>query len=59
MLAAADGAKLKLNNRDEIMAAVDKISVLGQKISDTFKGADLAALDPLIPATVMGTTFNP
>ena len=59
VLAAADGAKLKLNNKDEIMAAVDKISVLGQKISDTFKGADLAALDPLIPATVMGTTFNP
>lgn len=59
VLAAAAGAKLKLNNKDEIMVAVEAISVLGQKISDTYQGADLAALDPLIPTTLQGTPFAP
>lgn len=59
VLEAANGAKLKLNNKDEIMAAVEKISALGQKISDSYQGADLAALDPLLPTTVQGTPFTP
>jgi formate-dependent nitrite reductase cytochrome c552 subunit len=54
---AADGAALKLNNHDQIMAAVAVISELGQKISDTYKGEDLAAIDPLIPTAFQGTPY--
>ena len=55
--AAVDGVALKLNNKEPIMAAVQVISDLGRKISDTYKGEDLAVLDPLIPTVVQGTPY--
>lgn len=55
--AAADGVALKLNNKEPIMAAVQTISGLGRKISDTYKGEDLAAIDPLIPTAFQGTPY--
>ncbi len=57
--AAADGAGLKITNKDDILAGVKTISALGQKMSDTYKGADLAALDPLIPTANQGTPYTP
>ena len=56
--AAADGVALKLNNKEPIMAAVQTISDLGRKISDTYKGEELAALDALIPTVVQGTPYG-
>ena len=56
--AAADGVALKLNNKEPIMAAVQVISDLGRKISDTYKGEELAALDALIPTVVQGTPYS-
>jgi hypothetical protein len=56
--AASDGVALKLNNKEPIMAAVQAISDLGRKISDTYKGEELAALDALIPTVVQGTPYN-
>ena len=41
VVAAADGVALKLNNEANVMAAVEKISAAGKKISETYKGADL------------------
>ncbi len=57
-VAAADGAGVKITNKDEILAGVKTISDLGQKISDTYKGADLAALDALLPTANQGTPFT-
>jgi hypothetical protein len=56
--AAVDGVGLKLNNKEPIMAAVQTISDLGRKISDTYKGEELAALDALIPTVVQGTPYG-
>ncbi len=56
--AAADGAALKLNNKEQLVAAAKAISDLGQKVSDTYKGADLAALDSLLPTAYQGTPFT-
>jgi len=57
IVAAGDGAQLKLNNKEQLLAAAQTISELGQKISDTYQGADLAALDPLLPTAFQGTPF--
>lgn len=56
--AAADSVALKLNNKEPIMAAVQTISDLGRKISDTYKGEELAAIDPLIPTVFQGTPYT-
>jgi hypothetical protein len=50
---------IKITNKDAVLAGAETISALGQKISDTYKGEDLAALDPLIPTAVQGTPFAP
>jgi hypothetical protein len=61
IVTAADGVALKLNNEANVMAAVDKISAAGKTISSTYKGEDLAAVDPLIPPASQskGAAFNP
>ncbi|MBO6857348.1 MULTISPECIES: cytochrome c family protein [Roseibium] len=45
----ASGAKLKLNNQDELTDAAAKISVLGLKFADTYDGTTFAAVDKYIP----------
>jgi hypothetical protein len=56
---AADGdTGLKVTNKDDILAGAKTISGLGQKISDTYKGSDLAALDSLLPTANQGTPFT-
>lgn len=61
VVAAADGVALKLNNEANVMAAVEKISAAGKKISESYKGADLAAVDSMIPAAsaYKGPVFHP
>lgn len=61
IVTAADGVALKLNNEASVMAAVDKISAAGKQIATTYKGADLAAVDPLIPpaSQYKGSIFHP
>jgi hypothetical protein len=49
ILAVADGVALKLNNEAAITEAANKISESAKKISSTYKGSDLAAVDPQIP----------
>lgn len=49
ILATADGVALKLNNEAALTAAADKISAIAKKVSSTYKGSDLAAVDPQIP----------
>jgi hypothetical protein len=49
VLATADGVALKLNNEAAITEAANKISETGKKISATYKGSELAAVDPQIP----------
>jgi hypothetical protein len=56
--AAADGAGLKITNKDAILAGAKTISDLGQKMGSTYKGAELAALDSLLPSTVQGTPYS-
>jgi hypothetical protein len=56
--AAADGAGLKITNQLEVLKAATTISGLGQKISSTYQGGDLAALDALLPTTYQGTPFT-
>lgn len=61
VVAAADGVALKLNNEAQVMEAAEKISAAGKKISSTYKGADLAAVDSMIPpaAQYKGPVFHP
>ncbi len=61
ILTIADGVALKLNNEAAIMDAAEKISAAGKKIASTFKGADLAAVDTLIPPSSQykGPVFSP
>ncbi len=61
IVTAADAVALKLNNEANVMAAVEKISEAGKKISSTYKGADLAAVDPMIPpaSQYKGPVFHP
>ena len=61
VVTAADAVALKLNNEANVMAAVEKISEAGKKISSTYKGADLAAVDPMIPpaSQYKGPVFHP
>ncbi len=56
--AAADGTGLKITNKDAVLAGAKTISDLGQKMSATYKGTDLAALDSLLPTANQGTPFT-
>ena len=61
IIAAADGVALKLNNEAALTAAANKISELGQKIASTYKGSELAAIDPQIPppSAYKGPVYHP
>jgi hypothetical protein len=61
IITIADGVALKLNNEAAIMDAAEKISAAGKKIASTYKGADLVAVDSLIPPSSQykGPVFNP
>jgi len=61
IITVADGVGLKLNNEAAITDAAEKISAAGKKIASTYKGSDLAAVDPLIPppSQYKGPVFNP
>jgi hypothetical protein len=61
IITIADGVALKLNNEAAIMDAAEKISTAGKKIASAFKGADLAAVDSLIPPSSQykGPVFCP
>lgn len=61
IITIADTVALKLNNEAVIMEAAEKISAAGKNIASTYKGADLAAVDSLIPpaAQYKGPVFHP
>jgi hypothetical protein len=61
IVTVADGVALKLNNEAQVMDAAEKISADGKKIATTYQGADLAAIDPLIPpaSQYKGPVFHP
>ena len=61
IIAAADGVALKLNNEAAITAAANKISESAKKLASTYKGSDLAAVDPQIPpaSEYKGPVFHP
>jgi hypothetical protein len=46
---AALGVRLKLNNRDALLAAAEAISHAAFEFAATADGATLGALDPLLP----------
>lgn len=50
IIAIAKPVALKLNNGAELNAAADRIGALGRAFSDQVSGAQLAALDALLPA---------
>jgi hypothetical protein len=50
ILAAFQGVKLKLNNREQLLACAAKISTLGEHFADETSGRDLEAIQPLLPA---------
>lgn len=60
-LAALDGVSFKLNNGEVLTAAAEKIKVAAQAFASAHDGADLAPLDPLLPApgAYKGTAFQP
>jgi len=49
-LEAALGARLKLNNRDVLVAAADEVGRAAYEFAAEADGATLAAIDPLLPA---------
>ncbi len=49
ILAVANSAELKLNNRDELINAAGKISVLGLKLASTYTGSSMAVIDEYVP----------
>ena len=61
IIAAASGAALKLNNKDELIQAADKVAELGEKFSTTVTGDKLAGLDAAIPKPEQyrGKPFQP
>jgi hypothetical protein len=50
IVAAAKAARLRLNNRAELLAAADRLARLGRTFGERVTGDQLAALDPLLPA---------
>jgi hypothetical protein len=61
IIATADGVALKLNNEAALTEAANKISASAQKIASTYKGSELAAVDPQIPppSEYKGPVFQP
>jgi hypothetical protein len=49
MVALANGAELKLNNEDQLLAVAEKLKIVTQKFVATASGSDLASVDALIP----------
>jgi len=60
IIAVAKPVALKLNNAAELNAAADRIGVLGRQFSAEVTGAQLAALDSLLPApdAYKGVTYQ-
>lgn len=46
---AALGVRLKLNNREALIAAADAVGQSAYKLAATSDGSELAAIDPLVP----------
>ena len=49
IVAAAAGAKLKLNNADQLNSAADKVAAAARKLAQDHDGSQFAAIDSLIP----------
>ncbi len=49
IVAVAKSARLRLNNRAELLAAADQLARLGRAFADGTDGEKLAGLDPLLP----------
>lgn len=49
IVAVAKSARLRLNNRAELLAAADRLAQLGRAFADSTDGENLAGLDPLLP----------
>ncbi|MCC6511150.1 MAG: cytochrome c family protein [Pirellulaceae bacterium] len=49
VLNAFKSVQLKLNNRDQLLAAADKVAEMGLRFAATVRGADLAAMDAFMP----------
>lgn len=60
ILEVANGIKLKLNNKEELETAADKIAVIGRKFAATHDGTGLAALDKYIATAskYRGTVYS-
>jgi hypothetical protein len=46
---AATGVRLKLNNREALVAAADEVGKAAFALASTSDGSDLAAIDALVP----------
>lgn len=55
MISVANGAALKLNNRQQLEAAAKKVDDATRRFSESNDGSGLAAIDSLIPTKVKGT----
>ena len=51
IIAAAKGAKLKLNNAAELNAAAGKVGEAARKFADNYDGGDFGSIDSLIPGS--------
>ena len=49
IVAVAKAARLRLNNRDELLAAADRLARLGRTFMESADGEKLAGLDSLLP----------
>jgi hypothetical protein len=52
ILDAYKGVKLKLNNREQLLACAVKIAALGEQFADETSGKDLVPVQPLLPGEV-------
>lgn len=61
ILTTVNGVALKLNNKDPLTEAADKVAELGKKFSSTETGDKLAGLDAMIPpaAQYRGKPYQP
>ncbi len=49
ILAIADGAKLKLNNEEQLTTAANGVSAEAKKLADSYDGSQFAGVDSLLP----------
>jgi hypothetical protein len=49
IVAVARGVALRLNNREALLAAADRLRALGRAFAERVKGEQLAGVDPLLP----------